>query len=290
MAVYEFFPAYIFPWLNSISIPCLASMKATGATAETLTNLFGGATNNEGLGLFSLSLDWQYTTSFQTSLPLKLQVHQAIGFLVCFAAMLGIYYTNAWDAKSQPFMSTRLRTSDGKAYPTSKVFVGGILDKTAFAKFGIPRLTGSFAYALFMANAAITWMYKRADRKRLDQIGALIAHCALFWGGDFVKAYKSARAGRFDDRHHAHMAKHYREVPWWWYVLILIFSFILGLVVVVRENVTLPVWAYVAALLVGIVISPLSTLLLARFGNGISTNNLSKMLAGLMVPERPIGN
>ncbi|KAG6151218.1 hypothetical protein E4U37_005207 [Claviceps purpurea] len=275
MAAYEFFPAYIFPWLNSISIPCLASMKATGATAETLTNLFGGATNNEGLGLFSLSLDWQYTTSFQTSLPLKLQVHQAIGFLVCFAAMLGIYYTNAWDAKSQPFMSTRLRTAGGKAYPTSKVFVGGILDKTAFAKYGIPRLTGSFAYALFMANAAI---------------GALIAHCALFWGGDFVKAYKSSRAGRFDDRHHAHMAKHYREVPWWWYVLILVFSFILGLVVVVRENVTLPVWAYVAALLVGIVISPLSTLLLARFGNGISTNNLSKMLAGLMVPERPIGN
>ncbi|KAG5934869.1 hypothetical protein E4U59_005946 [Claviceps monticola] len=265
MAVYEFFPAYIFPWLNSISIPCLASMKATGATAKTLTNLFGGARNNEGLGLLSLSLDWQYTTSFQTSLPLKLQVHQAIGFLICFAAMLGIYYTNAWDAKSQPFMSTRLRTADGKAYPTSKVFVGGILDKTAFAKYGIPRLTGSFAYAMFMANAAI---------------GALIAHCAIFWGGDFVKAYKSARAGRFDDRHHAHMAKHYREVT----------CFILGLVVVVRENVTLPAWAYVAALLVGIVISPLSTLLQARFGNGISTNNLSKMLAGLMVPERPIGN
>ncbi|KAG6149703.1 hypothetical protein E4U37_006692 [Claviceps purpurea] len=275
MAAYEFFPAYIFPWLNSISIPCLASMKTIGTTAATLTNLFGGSTNNEGLGLFSLSLDWQYITSTQTSLPLKFQVHEAIGFLICFIAMLGIYYTNAWDAKSLPFMSTRLWTADGKAYPTSKVFAGGVLDKTAFAKVGIPRLSGSFAYAMFMANAAI---------------GALIAHCALFWGGDFVKAYKSARAGRFDDRHHAHMAKHYREVPWWWYVLILVFSFILGLVVVLRENISLPVWAYVVALLVGMVISPLSTLLMARFGDGIDTNNLSKMLAGLMVPERPIGN
>lgn len=35
-------------------------MKATGTTAETLTLLFGGATNNEGLGFFSLSFDWQY--------------------------------------------------------------------------------------------------------------------------------------------------------------------------------------------------------------------------------------
>ena len=33
-----------------------------------------------------------------------------------------------------------------------------------------------------------------------------------------------------------------------------------------------------------------STLLYARYGNGIATNNLSKMLAGLMLPGRPIGN
>jgi hypothetical protein len=60
MFFYEFFPAYIFPWLNSVSVPCLAAMKATGEKAEVLTNLFGGATNNEGLGMFSLSFDWQY--------------------------------------------------------------------------------------------------------------------------------------------------------------------------------------------------------------------------------------
>lgn len=60
MFFYEFFPAYIFPWLNSVSIPCLASMKATGSTAALLETLFGGATNNEGLGIFSLSFDWQY--------------------------------------------------------------------------------------------------------------------------------------------------------------------------------------------------------------------------------------
>lgn len=60
MFFYEFFPAYIFPWLNSVSVPCLASMKATGGKAAVLTNLFGGATNNEGLGMFTLSFDWQY--------------------------------------------------------------------------------------------------------------------------------------------------------------------------------------------------------------------------------------
>lgn len=275
MFAYEFFPAYIFPWLNSISIPCLAAMHATGAKAATLTNIFGGASNNEGLGLFSLSLDWQYITSFQSSLPLKLQLHQDIGFLVCFIVMVAIYYGNGWNSRSLPFMSTRLLTQEGKNYPSTKVFVDGILDKSALAKYGLPRLTGTFAYAMFMANAAI---------------GALIAHIILFWGGDVVRSFKQAKAGKFDDPHHAHMHKHYKEARWWWYGIVLIVSFVLGLIVVTKENVTLPVWAYIVALVLGTVIAPFSTMLYSRFGNGIATNNLSKVIAGLLLPGRPIGN
>ncbi|KAB5559610.1 OPT oligopeptide transporter [Coniochaeta sp. 2T2.1] len=275
MFFYEFFPAYIFPWLNAVSIPCLASMRATGSKAAVLTNLFGGSVNNEGLGLFTLSFDWQYITSFQTSLPLKLQVHQAVGFFICFLAMLGIYYNNVWDAKSQPFMSTRLRSQSGGTYPSAKVFVGGVLDKAALEEHGLPRLTGTFAYSMLMANAAI---------------GALVAHCILFWGGDVKRAFQSAKTGRYDDRHHAYMEKNYKETPWWWYIIVLVASFVLGLVVVIKENITLPVWAYIVALIIGMIIAPFSTLLYSRFGNGIATNNLSKMLAGLLIPEKPIGN
>lgn len=70
-------------------------------------------------------------------------------------AMLAIYYGNAWNSKSLPFMSTRLLTQEGKAYPSAKVFVNGVLDRSALATYGIPRLTGTFAYAMFMANAAV---------------------------------------------------------------------------------------------------------------------------------------
>lgn len=94
-------------------------------------------------------------TSFQTALPLKLQLHQGIGFAVCFIAMAGVYWGNAWDAKELPFMSTRLRMDNGTTYPIDEVFVGGVLDTDALAEFGLPRLTGTFAFALFMANAAV---------------------------------------------------------------------------------------------------------------------------------------
>lgn len=55
MALYQILPAYIMPWLNSVSIPCLASQKATGEKASILTNVFGGSLSNEGLGILSFS-------------------------------------------------------------------------------------------------------------------------------------------------------------------------------------------------------------------------------------------
>lgn len=105
-----------------------------------------------------------------------------------------------------------------------------------------------------------------------------------------------------------HMATHYKDTPWYWYIAVLVFSFVLGLVVVIKENIALPVWGYVVSLLLGIIIAPLvsifpyfssksilltsvkSAILYSRYGNGIATNNLSKMLAGLMLPGRPVGN
>lgn len=70
--------------------------------------------------------------------------------------MLGIYYGNVWGSRSLPFMSTRLLTEEGKAYPLAKIFPGGQLDESQLAKYGIPRLTGTFAFAMFMANAAVS--------------------------------------------------------------------------------------------------------------------------------------
>ena len=56
------------------------------------------------------------------------------------------------------------------------------------------------------------------------------------------------------------MAKNYKETPWWWYGLVLLASFILGLVVVLKENITLPAWAYIVSLILGIIIAPFVSL------------------------------
>ena len=52
------------------------------------------------------------------------------------------------------------------------------------------------------------------------------------------------------------MAKYYKESPWWWFAFVIAVSFFLGLIVVLREDVTLPAWAYIVSLLLGTVIAP----------------------------------
>ena len=63
-----------------------------------------------------------------------------------------------------------------------------------------------------------------------------------------------------------------------------------GLIVVLKGETTLPWWAYITALVLGGVVTPFSTLLYARMGNGIATNQLMKMVAGAINPGKPVAN
>lgn len=84
-----------------------------------------------------------------------MQIHQALGLFTCFAVMLAIYYGNGWNSRSLPFMSTHLLRANGTPYPVGKLFPGGELNELALAEYGVPKLSGTFAYSMLMANAAV---------------------------------------------------------------------------------------------------------------------------------------
>ncbi|KAI9447705.1 oligopeptide transporter [Lactarius indigo] len=133
MFVYEVIPSYIFPLLNGFSIFCLASQHASPRVQDVFTNIFGGADGNEGLGLFSLSFDWQYIGSGCMSLPLIQQANTWIGIFICYIAIAAIYYSNTWNASGPNFQ----------------------LNQTALDEIGLPALTGSNAWAGLTSSLAI---------------------------------------------------------------------------------------------------------------------------------------
>ena len=63
-----------------------------------------------------------------------------------------------------------------------------------------------------------------------------------------------------------------------------------GLISVLHGETTLPVWSYIVALISGAIVTPFSTLLYARVGDGIATNQLFKMIAGAINSGRPVAN
>lgn len=72
------------------------------------------------------------------------------------------------------------------------------------------------------------------------------------------------------------MAKNYKEVPQWWYMIVLLGSFVLGLIVVATQHITLPIWGYIVALLLGIFIAPLVSLALVTQGDCLSLEKISR--------------
>ncbi|KAL0578071.1 hypothetical protein V5O48_003933 [Marasmius crinis-equi] len=275
MFIWEIFPAYMFPLLNGFSIFCLASQKASKRVRDVFTNVFGGAEGNEGLGLLSISLDWQYIGSTYMSFPLVQQANSWIGYLICYVAVIAIYYSNAWDSKNYPMLSTSLFSHNGTVYKQSAVFGDNwALNQTALDDIGLPALTGSNAWTYFTRNLGI---------------GGLIAHVILFWGAEVKDAIRQARNRSQPDPHYQAMLK-YKEVPWWWYQILVLLAFLAGLIVCIKGQTSLPWWSYIIALVVGMFITPFSTILYGRMGNGVATNQLMKMIPGVLNPGQPVAN
>ncbi|EDP48038.1 hypothetical protein KXV98_009177 [Aspergillus fumigatus] len=274
-AVWEIFPAYIITWFGGFSIFCLASMGAPQHTRKIFSRVFGGSSSNEGLGLLNFGFDWQYIQSSYLSLPLKQQLNSWIGYVIFYPAMLGLYYRNTWSAKSFPFMSTSLFTSNGKQFSTTSILSDrGTVDYNKLKEVGIPYLTSSTVWGYLTQNLAI---------------GALITHVLIFYGKDMYTAWKQARSRTQPDPHFQAMLK-YKEVPMWWYLALFVLAFFAGLIVNIKGETTLPAWGYIVSLLLGAFIAPFSCILYGLYGTGVATNQLSKMVAGAVHPGRPLAN
>lgn len=60
--IWEPVAAYIAPWLNGVSIPCIASMNAPMRIRKHIARIFGGASANQGMAYLSFSFDPQYVS------------------------------------------------------------------------------------------------------------------------------------------------------------------------------------------------------------------------------------
>ncbi|KAL1989102.1 hypothetical protein VTN96DRAFT_5865 [Rasamsonia emersonii] len=302
-------PEYIFPVLEGVSIFCLANQHSL-----VFTNLFGGASGNEGLGFLSVSFDWNYIASLGSPLwyPLYALTNSFIGYLGCIILFMGIYYGNVWNSQNFPFLSQLLFTNNFNStyYDTYNQTLilnpDSTINEEALRQNGVPWLTGSYLASLITTNMGITATLTHMFLWNFDDIKAGWEWAApsklkkwiqpstyKFWANQQSseeQLEEKLNDTSLDPHYRLMLRNKYVETPQWWWGAILVASFIAGIVCLYAMKSTLPWWGFIIANLLTLLFMLFFGAQMGLTGFQFNIQPICQMLAGYMFPRRPLAN
>ncbi|OKL57025.1 hypothetical protein UA08_07344 [Talaromyces atroroseus] len=300
---WEIVPEWIMPLLTGVSIFCLADQHSA-----VFTNIFGGSSGNEGLGLFSLCLDWQYISGGDSPLfyPLDSLISQGIGVCLCMIVFVGVYYGNVWDAQNFPFLSQVLfaEGSNSTNYiqwnQTAVIGANNVVDPEALAAEGLPYFAATYVVNILASNMAITagivhiclyfWNDIKDTVLALDPRRIWPKLNPRRWNLDFFR--KGSVPDPMEDHYDPHyeLMLKYKAVPGWWYAGVLLLSMVVALVCIYTANSTLPWWGFFVACLVATVLLLTFGAMQAITGIGFIIQPFVQLIGGYIQPGNPVAN
>ncbi|KAF9025798.1 OPT oligopeptide transporter [Hymenopellis radicata] len=271
--VWEWFPEYIAPTLTGISIFCLARQDSAW-----VSRIFGGAAGNEGLGMFSLCLDWAYVGAGGGDIgalftPLSTQLSLYGGCAVCIIAFCACYKANVWHTQNFPFLTQLLFFENGTQYDQLLILNDDFsVNEEKLAAVGLPWY------------AASQLLYKIS---RTMYIGAAITHFFIWHSGRVFKILREK--DECQDAHYRKM-KVYKEMNNWWYLGIFVVCIGMAFGTTYGADSGLPWWGLIVALIFAWMFVPIIGTLYCTVGYAPSIMNMIQMLGGSLVPGKPVAN
>jgi OPT family oligopeptide transporter len=303
VAVWELFPQYVMPVLTGISFFCLANRKSL-----VFTNIFGGASGNEGLGLLALSFDWQYITTSSLFLPLITLTNSFIGFVICTGLYIGLYYGNVWQAMNFPFLSQSLFSPSSNStafavYNQSAILdVNNELNVAALEATGIPFFASTNAAYLLSTNLGITATVMHIilwNREAVNQAFVGLSFAKIRNYRPNLKFWQKSPANqgleKLDedtsdlDPHYKQMLA-YNEVPALWYIGILAVSMVVALFCIYNLKSTLPWWGFFIACLLSFLSTLFFGALAGLIGFNVPITSVIQLIGGYLHPGKPVAN
>ncbi|KAF9074600.1 OPT oligopeptide transporter protein-domain-containing protein [Rhodocollybia butyracea] len=264
---YEIIPQWIFPLMTGFSIFCLADN-----TSEVFRNVFGGASNNEGMGLFAFCFDWNLIGSACLYTPLWTQLNQNIGICLTYCLMSAMYYGNIWQGRRFPFMSQAIFDINGNQYNQSAILTNNKFDQAKFEAIGPAYFAASNALYFITANLAM---------------GATLLK-------PFVRALNpwNKTVTIVHDEHYIVM-KRYEKVPRWWFVALLVAAYAMAQATDYTGDSHFTWWQLTVVLIISLVFTMAYCTTSAILGFAQFSTQLDgfySMIASYMVPGDPIAN
>ncbi|KAI0063813.1 OPT superfamily oligopeptide transporter, partial [Artomyces pyxidatus] len=281
VGIWEVVPQYIFPVLTGFSIFCLID----NGKHDWMRNVFGGASNNEGTGLLAACFDWNYIGGDACLplrslwIPLKTQVNQDIGLALTCEASRGSFTGNVWKAKNFPFMSQALFYENGTQYDQSLILTNNAFDPAKYEQQGPAFFSASNAWFLLVSNLAL---------------GSCLVHVALWHWPEISGAFKFSHLRvdtEIDDPHHNEMKK-YKNVPHWWFLVVLLGSFAAAQATNYKADSGLPWWTLIVLLIMCFILTVIYGYLASITGFQLSWfgSGFYQMIVAFILPGKPIAN
>ncbi|KAM3742538.1 hypothetical protein ACB098_07G075500 [Castanea mollissima] len=246
-----------------------------GYLFSTLTNIsWQIGSGMKGLGLGAVALDWAAVSSFLFSPLISpsfsiMNVFAGYVLMVYIAIPIAYWGLDLYNASRFPIFSSQLFTSQGQQYNILAIY----------EKQGPIHLSMFFALTYGFGFATIV---------------ATLTHVTLFYGR-FQASYKGMEGI------HTKLMRKYKDIPSWWFYLLLIVTLAVSLVLctVLNDQVQLPWWGLLFAsaiaysftlpiicqsTLISIYIVFLFTI------NTPGLNSITEYIMGLIYPGRPIAN
>lgn len=295
--IWELFPEWIFPLLTGLSIFCLAVPNNAA-----VSRVFGGTNGNEGLGLLSICFDWQYISSGinPMTIPLKAQVSNFLGYILCMVVFVAVYYNNIWKAQNFPFLSQLLYYENGTQYNQTLILNSDYeVDPTLLAEQGLPYYSSTWIVYLLTSNLGLAATFTHLllwnwDDMRSAWSWMTLSSIKQIWSNFDWKFWKADGMRKQDDDenidpHYRQMLK-YPDAPNSWYFVVFLLAFTVALVVIYKTNSTLPWWGFIISLL-------LATISILFFGALAAITGLSfiiqpfiQMIGGYLHRGKPVAN
>ncbi|CAJ2633712.1 unnamed protein product [Trifolium pratense] len=275
---YYIIPGYFFQAISTISVVCL--IWKNSVTAQQI------GSGMRGLGIGSFTLDWNTVAGFLGSpmaYPGFAIINTLAGFVLFIYVVIPVsYWSNIYDAKKFPLISSHTFDSTGSIYNVSRILNDTTfdIDMDAYNNYSKLYLSITFALDYGLSFATLT---------------ATISHVFLFHGKTINQMWRkttTALKEQAGDVHTRIMKRNYEQVPEWWFVSILFLMTIMALLCCegFGKQLQLPWWGVLLSLTIALVFTLPIGVIQATTNQQAGLNVITELIIGYLYPGKPLAN
>ncbi|XVE80589.1 hypothetical protein DITRI_Ditri14bG0151800 [Diplodiscus trichospermus] len=275
---YYILPGYLFQSMSAISFVCWIWKDSV------VVQQIGSGLNGFGIGSFGL--DWSTVAAFLGS-PLATPLFAILNILFGFFLFLYVltpiaYWTNSYQARRFPLISSHTFDASGETYNISR-----ILNQKTF-DINLPEYN---SYSKLYLSVTFAFLYGLS----FATLMATISHVALFEGKTIWKLWRKttyAVKDNLTDVHTRLMKKNYEAVPQWWFhaILILIVPLSIFACEGFGKELQLPWWGVMLACAIALFFTLPIGIIQATTNMQPGLNVITELVIGYIYPGKPLAN